>query len=317
MPARQLRAGAVQLDCRPGQVEENLAHASPLVEAAAQRGAQIVVLPELAPNGYCLTEALWESAEPFDGRTVAWLTGLARRLGIYLGTSFLEADGEDFYNTFVLAAPSGEVAGRVRKSPPASLEAYFYRAGGDNSHVIETAFGRAGVGICYENLLYEHLNQLYEGGVDFVLQAAAAGRPNPLIAGDERRFDRMVRRVAPWHARVLGVPVVLANRTGPLHTVLPEGMGELHSCFPGLSAIVDADGCVRASLGAEEGVIVANVRLDPDLKARQAPRRLDPLWAFPVPWYAFIWPETQAPGERAYAQNAHRKERALSISRSA
>lgn len=138
--ARQLRVAAVQLDCQAGQIQQNLDHASRFVEGAAEQGAQIVLLPELMPSGYQLTEKIWDCAEPLNGPTVCWLTALAKQLGIYLGTSFLEVEGEDFYNAFVLVTPGGEIAGRVRKSPPASLEAYFYRAGND-PHVIETALG--------------------------------------------------------------------------------------------------------------------------------------------------------------------------------
>jgi N-carbamoylputrescine amidase len=312
MSTHNLRVGAIQMDCQPGQVPENLHRAVPFVEQAAERGAQIVLLPELMPEGYCLTETLWDSAEPLHGPTVAWLTALAGRLGVYLGTTFLEADGEDFYNTFVLMAPDGQLAGRVRKSPPASLEAYFFRAG-DDAHVLETALGRIGVGICYENLLFERLRHLYQAGVDLVLQPTAAGRVTPMIPGDDLRFDRMVRRVAPFYARTLGVPVVLANRCGRLHTPLPAGMGELDSCFPGQSSIVDGDGAVKAKLGKAEGVIVADVRLDPALKGQRPLRDHGEMWAVPVPWYAFIWPMTQALGEQAYAQNTARKERALAI----
>jgi predicted amidohydrolase len=67
------------------------------------------------PGGYTLTEAIWDTAKPFDGTTTQWLRALAKRLNIYLGTSFIEADDEDFYNTFVLVNPLGQVAGRVRK----------------------------------------------------------------------------------------------------------------------------------------------------------------------------------------------------------
>jgi N-carbamoylputrescine amidase len=45
--------------------------------------------------------------------------------------------------------------------------------------VIETEFGRIGVGICYENLLFERLEGLYQSSVDLVLQSAAAGRLKP------------------------------------------------------------------------------------------------------------------------------------------
>ncbi len=168
------------------------------------RERRLILLPELMPSGYLLTEEIWDCAEPFNGRTVSWLTGLAKQMGISVGTSFLEAEGEDFYNTFVLAVPGGQIAGRVRKSPPASLEACFYRAG-EGSHVIETDLGRIGVGICYENLLYERLVGLYAEGVDLVLQPAAAGRPKPMKPGDIKLFDRMVARFAPSYRRAPSV----------------------------------------------------------------------------------------------------------------
>ncbi|MDH3242802.1 MAG: carbon-nitrogen hydrolase family protein [Alphaproteobacteria bacterium] len=314
MAVKQLKVAAVQMECRPGDVEENLAHAAQFVKVAVQRGAQLVLLPELMPGGYQLTEELWDSAEPSTGRSVTFLKSLARQYNVYLGTSFLEADGEDFFNSFVLIAPDGKIAGRVRKSPPASVEAYFYRAG-DDSHVIETEIGRIGVSICYETLLYERLFELYRASVDIVLLPSAAGRPMSFIPGDIERFDRMVRLGAPHYAKALGVPVVMANRTGPLQTKLPGVLPELKSSFPGLSMIVDSDGVVKAALGDEEDVIVADVHLEPNRKVKVLPSRIGRRWAVPVPWYAFVWPLTQRMGERAYAKDAHRKERAEAASR--
>ena len=241
-----------------------------------------MLTPELMPCGYTLTEAIWDYAEPFDGPTTAWLRRLARQLKIYLGTSFLEACGEDFYNTFALAAPDGSIAGKIRKNPPASLEAFFYR-GGDGSHVIETALGRIGVGICFENLLYEHLQEMQRASVDLILQPTAAGRPKPMKAGDIELFDRMIQRCAPYHARTLGVPVALSDRTGMINTELPGGFGEFHSSFPGYSQIVDSDGVVKRRMKAEEGVIVAEVVLSPERKRSKRPRRFGGMWAFPMP----------------------------------
>jgi len=113
------------------------------------------------------------------------------------------------------------------------------------------------------------------------------------------------------------VPVVMANRTGTLHTALPGGAGDLASSFPGLSTIVDSNGTVKAGLAEEEGVIVADVRLDPSRKATAMAPRFGRRWGVPVPWYAFIWPLTQRQGERAYAQDAERKARAALMSRAA
>jgi N-carbamoylputrescine amidase len=148
-----------------------------------------------------------------------------------------------------------------------------------------------------------------------MLQPAAAGRPNPFKPGDIQCFDRMVQRSAAAYSRALGVPVVLANRTGPLHTPLPIGNGELNSSFPGYSRIIDSDGTVKAKLGHQEGAIVAEVQLDPSRKIKRKPRRYGKMWAFTVPWYAFIWPQTQEQGEQAYQANLQRKQRALAISR--
>src|SRR5690348_15149798 len=105
MAVKHIAVAAVQMDCQVGCVDANLERATHLIEVAVERGAQLVLLPELMPSGYQLTEALWDSAEPFNGRTVEWLTSLAQRLGVYLGATFLEAEREDFFNTFTLATP--------------------------------------------------------------------------------------------------------------------------------------------------------------------------------------------------------------------
>lgn len=311
--SKTIRVAAVQMDCLPGQVAENLAHAEELVKRAVEQGALLVLLPELMPSGYMATEALWDYAETANGRSVDWLLSIAKRLGIYLGFSYLEADGEHFYNSFVLADPDGTLLGRVRKSPPASIEAYFFTAGKD-SHIIETELGRIGVGICYENLLYSQICRLYEQDVDLVLSPAAAGRPKQIIPGDIPRFEKTLITSRAVYANTLGVPVVMANRAGLLETELPGNLPYLKSSFPGLSSIVAADGTVQAELGDEEGLIVADICLGQGEKSRNLPKRYGSIWGTPVPWYAFIWPLTQKMGERSYAANPRRKERALAVS---
>jgi N-carbamoylputrescine amidase len=315
MPMK-IRVAAVQMNCRPGEVAHNLAHAEAMVASAAEQGATLVLMPELMPSGYMATEEIWNSAETIDGHSVKWLLSTAKRFRIYLGFSFLEAEGEDFYNSFVLASPEGKLIGRMRKNPPASIEAYFYKAGSD-PHVIETEIGRIGVGICYENLLYDQMFFLHGENVDLVLSPAAAGRPKPFIPGDVKRFENMLINGRAIFAKTLGVPVVMANRVGPLETDLPGKLPYLKSSFPGLSSIVDYDGAVKSELGDEEGIIVADVNLGHSVERKNKPRRYGKIWGIPVPWYAFIWPLTQKWGEKSYATNIRRKERALSVSRSA
>jgi hypothetical protein len=72
---------------------------------------------------------------------------------VYLGGTFLEACGEEFYNTFALISPDGDLLGTIRKARAASFETFFFRDGGWGPHVIDTELGPIGVGICYENML--------------------------------------------------------------------------------------------------------------------------------------------------------------------
>lgn len=82
MAEKQLTVAAIQMACQPGRVDENLERATQFIEVAVERGAQLVLLPELMPSGYQLTEVLWDSAEPFNGPTVDWLRQLAQRQSI-------------------------------------------------------------------------------------------------------------------------------------------------------------------------------------------------------------------------------------------
>ena len=311
-PQKTLRVAAVQMECVVGGKTHNLGRATGFIEQAVARGAELVLLPELMPGGYTLTEALWDTAEPFNGPTVTWLQTMAARFRIYLGTTFLEAQGDDFYNTFVLVTPKGEIAGRVRKAPPASIEAYFYRAGND-SHVIETDLGRIGVTICYESLLYRYLHEFHVASVDLILQPTSAATPTPSFPIGRKSvaaFNDMLRHGPLNYAKALGVPIIMANKRGPLVTPLPGGFPAQDTYFPGFSTIVDSDATVLAQLDDQEAVIVETVTLAPDRKVLQAPPRIGGGWAVSVPWYAFIWPISQKMGEKAYKKHRDRVHKA-------
>lgn len=309
-----IKVGAVQMKCVPGMVKQNLIHAEELVRQAADKEAKLILLPELMPNGYMLVEDIWNTAETINGHVVEWLLNTAKRFAVYLGFSFLEVEGENFYNSFVLSNSEGKLIGRVRKNPPASVESYFYKAGTD-SHVIDTELGRIGVSICYESLLYDQICFLQRENIDLLLLPAAAGRPKPFIPGDIKRFDKMLINSRAIFSKILGVPVIMANQAGPLETELPGNLPYLKSSFPGLSSIVDSDGTVVRELGGEEGVIVAEVVIEANNKHRKPPQKYGKMWGIPVPWYAFIWPLSQKWGEKSYATNPRRKERALSVVR--
>ncbi len=263
--ARTIRVAAVQMPSENGCVAANLVRATPWIEQARQQGAQLVLLPEFMPTGYFLGEAIWDAAERADGPTVQWLKRNSKRLGIWLGTSFLEVDGKDFFNTFVLTGPDGEVSGKIRKQTPAIWEAYFSR-GESSTHTIDTQLGTIGVNICFDSQIAEVAEILSKQQVDLLLMPHSM----PVGAGSTGLFttDRMIgvlEMLAPLQVSLLGVPAVLANKCGPWESSIPgpQLSSLAGSFFPGRSTIVDSDGTIKARLGEEEGVIVADVTCDP------------------------------------------------------
>jgi N-carbamoylputrescine amidase len=272
--ARRLRVAAIQAVSRLGKVEENMRHAMPLIEQAAGQGARLIVLPEMYVTGYAMTRQVWGLAEPEGGPIEQWLTSTAKRLGVYLGAGLVEAGGEDFYNTFVIAGPDGEVAGRVRKT---QAEFMLFKAGELDSHIIDTAIGRIGVGICADTHMTFLPRLMQEQEVDILLMPHAWPIPfkmSGLISEkDIRDADENARNYAVLFAKMLGVPVVFVNHTGPMEGgrwagILGGLMDAEHMRYAGYSAIVDSDLSVKSQIGQDEGVLVADVTLDTSRKIK-------------------------------------------------
>lgn len=317
MPStRTLRVAAVQMESRNGMIRDNLTRATRHVEAAAADGARLVLMPELMPTGYLLARALWDAAEPPQGPTVAWLRRQSKALGIWLGTSFLEADEDDFFNSFVLTDPRGEEVGRVRKCRPAMSEAYLF-AGASGPRVFATPLGRIGIAICYENFLCDVVRALHAEAADLVLMPLSA--PTGTVSWgfsqrDVDAFNAMVEDIPRRIAGGLGVPTVMANKSGPWRSPLPWPYPAQDSRFPGLSAIIDGDGTELRRLDDEEGVIVADVALDPARKAA-APPTGHGRWSRPMPWFTRVWISSEWFGSLSYALSGERRRRARAVAR--
>jgi N-carbamoylputrescine amidase len=261
--ARTLRIAVVQMQSVDHDIDANLKRAMAFAEQAVAQGAQFVLFPEMMATGSYLAFDTWDSAEPSDGKSVQWLKSISRRLHIWVGTSFLEAAGSDFYDTFVLTGPSGEEAGRVRKQIPAGAEAYFFR-GDVGSHVIETTIGKIGVGICAENYYCFAASEFLAKSADFVIMPHAS----PDMSGAGGLPSPPGTHLASWYVHKLGVPVAMVNKVGRSYKPAPN---EINGVFPGRSAIVDSDGSVLQSMDNKEGIGIANITLNQERKT-QAPR---------------------------------------------
>ena len=192
-----------------------------------------------------------------------------------MGTSFLEADADDFFNTFVLTNPNGSEAGRVRKQKPAIFEAFFTK-GDPSPHVIDTELGKVGVGICYENQLSFIPKIMHQQSVDLLIMPHSAPTPEQSLFFPQKQaenFNKVIEELGSLYALKLGVPVILSNKCGKWQTpLLNLPFLAQNSTFPGLSTIADSDGVVKAQLGDEEGVIVEDVTVDPSREITTQPQ---------------------------------------------
>ena len=69
----------VQMNIAAGEVEQNYAHATELIETAAQQKPDIIVLPETWNTGFKMTEKLPQDADKNGERTQTMLSELAKK----------------------------------------------------------------------------------------------------------------------------------------------------------------------------------------------------------------------------------------------
>ncbi len=240
-------------------VDENVATAERLVRVAAADGANVILIPELFEGPYFCLDQKPEHllrAQPIDGhRTVAHFSALARELGVVLPLSIYELAGEARFNTVVMVDADGSSLGIYRKSHipdgPGYTEKYYFSPGDTGFRVWATAFGRIGVGICWDQWFPEAARAMALLGAEMLLYPTAIGSEPPDPSWDSSGHWR---RVMCGHAGANLMPVIAANRTG-------REVGETcEISFYGTSFITDVTGAVVADAQrTPETVITATV----------------------------------------------------------
>jgi N-carbamoylputrescine amidase len=262
---RELTVGAVQM-AMTGEEAADIARAVRLVEEAADRGATVVLPPELFSGHYfCVAqdEACFALARPVDRHpAVLAMQEVARRRRIAIPTSFFEADGPHFYNALAMVGPDGAVAGLYRKSHipdgPGYMEKFYFRPGNTGFRCWQAGPARIGAGICWDQWYPETARALMLEGAEILLFPTAIGA-EPHDPGLDTR--RLWVRAMLGHAVSNVVPVVAANRVGT----------EQGQRFYGNSFICDERGDMLAEMGTdEEGVITATLDLDRAARHRAA-----------------------------------------------
>lgn len=180
-----IKAAVVQAAPVLFDTPKTLSRLAELARDAAGKGAQLVVFPEAFVGGYPKGmdfgarlgtrspegredfRRYFESAIDLPGPEATRLGEIARHNGIHLVVGIIERDGGTLYCTAVTYAPSGKLISKHRKLMPTALERLVWGFGdGSTIGVVETALGRIGSVICWENYMPLLRAAMYAQGIE-------------------------------------------------------------------------------------------------------------------------------------------------------
>ena len=258
----ELRIGFLQQH-NVADIEDNLSRLAEGIEDLAKRGAKLIILQELHNSLYfCQTEDVncFDLAEPIPGPSTDFFGELACRYGVVIVTSLFERWAPGLYhNTAVVIDNDGTIAGKYRKmhipDDPAYYEKFYFTPGDLGFHPIDTAVGRLGVLVCWDQWYPEAARLMALQGAQLLIYPTAIGYESSDTPEEQARQREAWTTVQRGHAVANGLPVITVNRVG--HEPDPSGQtGGIQ--FWGSSFVVGPQGELhyQASTDEEESIVV-------------------------------------------------------------
>jgi N-carbamoylputrescine amidase len=242
-------------------MEENVERQIALIHKAAEQGAQITCLQELATGPYfCQVQdpQFYEFAEPVpDGPTIKRMREVAKRHKMVLVVPVYELEQTGiYYNTAAVIDADGSYLGKYRKTHIPQVqgfwEKFYFRPGNMGYPVFETQYARVGVYICYDRHFPEGARALGLNGAEIVYIPSATSRGLSMHLWKIEQVS---------HAIANGYWVGTINRVG----VEPLGDDD----FYGTSYFVNPRGEIVAEASdSEEEVLVADLDLEKNREVR-------------------------------------------------
>jgi len=244
-----MQVASVQLGVVEGDKAKNLERAAEKIRQV--RGVDLIILPELWNIGFLSYDRYIPDAEDNDGVTLRMLRELAKEISAHIHTgSFVEKDGDRYFNSSYILSPRGEMLANYRK-----LHLFGYESReaqmlsrGDRVVVADTPLGKLGMATCYDIRFPEGFRRMVDLGAEVFLVCAAWPYP---------RLEHwlMLNRVRALENQSF---LVSANSVGP-----NQG-----GVFMGHSMMVNPWGVIMTSGGDEETILRAELNLSEVKEAR-------------------------------------------------
>ncbi len=185
MDGAMVKAAVVQAAPVVFDTSRSLEKLADLTRDATVQGADIVVFPEAFVGGYpkgldfgarlgSRSDAgredfrrYFASAIELPSRESHRIADAARTNKVHLVVGVIERDGGTLYCTAVTYSPGGKLLGKHRKLMPTALERLVWGFGdGSTISVVESAIGRIGSVICWENYMPLLRMAMYAQGIE-------------------------------------------------------------------------------------------------------------------------------------------------------
>jgi len=242
MKPSQTRVVLIQMKCG-AEPKENFSRAVDFIRDAAKRGGQVVCLPELFQSQYfCQTQdhGNFMLAEEVPGRSTTALGELAHELGIVIIASLFEKRRAGVYhNTAAIIDGDGKFLGKYRKmhipDDPLYHEKFYFTPGDLGFQAWETAHGKIGVCVCWDQWYPEAARLTALRGAEIIFYPTAIG----WHPAEKEEFG--VAQHSAWetiqrsHAIANGCYVAAANRVGHEKPAGGDGIefwGQSFICAP-------------------------------------------------------------------------------------
>ncbi len=266
-----LRGAVVQAAPVPFDLDRSLPKALRVIDEAASQGAQLIVFPEAFLSGYpkplnfgavvghrtmegrALFRRYHESAVDVPGPVTDALGAACRERGVHLVMGVIERDGGTLYCTALFFSPDGQLLGKHRKVMPTAMERLIWGFGdGSTLGVFDTAIGKIGAVICWENYMPLLRTTMYSKGVQLYCA--------PTVDDRETWAPSMQHIAFEGRCFVLSAVQYLRRSDYPEDIAIPEGVTDL--IIRGGSLIVNPQGKILAGPNREgECILTADIDL--------------------------------------------------------
>lgn len=246
-----MKLALAQMLVEPGEPNANLARAEHRIKAAAERGVDVVVLPECLDLGWTHPSAITKATPVPEGATCQRYVRAAMDHNVFVCAGLVERSGDRLYNAAVLVSPNGEILLHHRKIHELDFARELYSTG-DRLGVVDASLGRIGLMICADGFAPgQAISRLLAMmGAQIILSPCAWAVPAD-HDNDKTPYGQIWLDNYGPVCREFGITIIGCSNVGPI----TAGPWEGRRCI-GNSMVIGASGEPRSILPHDEEALV-------------------------------------------------------------